>query len=152
MLFATTILKQSQLKKFNLISSECKSSVQLKKFFNTISVANKRREELLDLSVKLTNLPLTLLLIRRLLNQFGPRHRDIRTDKRSMGSCKSRMFFFRACYSLVFFWRWTLSYSSMSMVFAFTAFDVSPRGQCDFSDIFTEDVVGMQISREQDSI
>ena len=52
MLFATTILKQSQLKKWNLVSSEWKFSVQLKKFFNTISIANKRREELLDLSVK----------------------------------------------------------------------------------------------------
>ena len=38
------------------------------------------------------------------------------------------------------------------MVFPFTAFDVSPRGQYDFSEVFTDDAVGMQILREQDSI
>ena len=37
-------------------------------------------------------------------------------------------------------------------MFHFTAFDVSPWDQCDFSEVFTEDVVGMQILREQDSI
>ena len=42
----------------------------------------------------------------------------------------------------------------MSVVFPFAAFefDVSPRGQYNFSEVFTEDVVGMQILREQDSI
>ena len=42
----------------------------------------------------------------------------------------------------------------MSVVFPFAAFefDVSPRGQYDFSEVFAEDVVGMQILREQDSI
>ena len=31
-------------------------------------------------------------------------------------------------------------------MFPFTAYDFSPRGQYDFSEVFTEDVVGMQIS------
>ena len=30
-------------------------------------------------------------------------------------------------------------------MFPFTAFDVSPRGQYNFSEVFTDDVVGMQI-------
>ena len=51
-----------------------------------------------------------------------------------------------------YFWRETLSYSLRSVVFTFTAFDVSPRGRYDFSEVFAEDVVGMQILREQDSI
>ena len=38
------------------------------------------------------------------------------------------------------------------MVFAFDAFDVSPRGQYDFLEVFAGDVVGMQKLREQDSI
>ena len=38
-------------------------------------------------------------------------------------------------------------------MFPFTAVDVrSPRGQYDFSEVFTEDVVGMQTLRKQDSI
>ena len=40
----------------------------------------------------------------------------------------------------------------MAEVFPFAAFDVSPRGQHDFSEVFSEDVVGMQILMEQDSI
>ena len=37
-------------------------------------------------------------------------------------------------------------------MFPFTAYDFSPRGQYDFLEVFTEDVVGMQILRGQDSI
>ena len=37
-------------------------------------------------------------------------------------------------------------------MFPFTAYNVSPQGRHDFSEVFTKDVVGMQISREQDSI
>ena len=40
----------------------------------------------------------------------------------------------------------------MAEVFPFAAFDVSPRGQHDFLEVFSEDVVGMQILMEQDSI
>ena len=37
-------------------------------------------------------------------------------------------------------------------MFPFTAFDISPRGQHDFSEVFAEDVVEIQILREQYSI
>jgi len=40
----------------------------------------------------------------------------------------------------------------MAEVFPFAAFDVSPWGQSDFLEVFSEDVVGMQILMEQDSI
>ena len=40
------------------------------------------------------------------------------------------------------------SYSSTSVVFPFTAFDVSPRGRHNVLEVFAEDVVGMQESKE----
>ena len=40
----------------------------------------------------------------------------------------------------------------MAEDFPFAAFYVSPRGQHDFSEVFSEDVVGMQILIEKDSI
>ena len=46
----------------------------------------------------------------------------------------------------------TLSYSSRSEVFPFTALDVSPRDQCDVSEVSAEDVVGIHLLREHDSI
>lgn len=39
--------------------------------------------------------------------------------------------------------------SSTSVVFPSTAFDISPRGHYDVLDVFTENVVGMQILRKQ---
>ena len=45
------------------------------------------------------------------------------------------------------------TYSSTSVLFSFTAFDVCFLGVgTTFFEVFAEDVVGMQVSREQDSI
>ena len=52
----------------------------------------------------------------------------------------------------LFFWRKTFSCSLMSVVVPFAAFYISPRVQCNFSEVFAENLVGMQILREQDSI
>ena len=72
---------------------------------------------------------------------------------RSMGYFKSRIFFKPINVLFLFFFLEVSTFLLVEVVvFPFTAYDFSPRGQYDFSEVFTEDVVGMQILRGQDSI
>ena len=108
----------------------------------------------MDLSVKAHELATKLTSIQRLLNQFGPWHQGTQADSKEYWLIQRQNILLSSLLTSCFFSGGINPFLLVKVwVLPFTAYDFSPRGHYDFSvQVFTEDVVGMQILRGQDSI
>ena len=104
---------------------------EFKKYLQSVSriSASRRSFGFFGKSYSCTNLPLSLLLFRRLLNQFGPRHQRTRTANKEYQLLQKQnvlLSILFICYlTFCIFLEVNIFYSQRSVVFPFTALDLS---------------------------